>query len=347
MSCSSFTCFSNLAPELRAEIWHHAIVAYVQDLIDSLPPRFHEYDANTLDYEDLVDCFPILGACREARELAIRYFQRPGTPDGKRPLRYRYIPTRLRRLKEAEDGSGFILISRLPPSSPPDGSSGDVGEEDRQQHSATMALDVSGGLFRSPQQLVDVISRYFDDRGALERMVLNFRTAVFDGMGLDKSAYWPSTSHWLDFGDAGLFPQEGRVSSGQFLRILEKYKPDFDESILDRVRPPPGAYPVMSISKDRSLRLGTEAGDETRGSELWFHLLRVMELVDVSREKLPGLKRIDVNCETIERSPIDQWEAWDWEDADGEVSKRTECMKLECMLEGDELFGWITRCDPY
>ncbi|EJT70094.1 hypothetical protein GGTG_12267 [Gaeumannomyces tritici R3-111a-1] len=95
------TIMLSLAPELRAEIWHHAIAAYVQDLIDSLPPRFHEYDADTQGYEDLVDCFPILAACREARKLAIRYFQRPRTSDGERPLRYRYIPTWLRRSRRS------------------------------------------------------------------------------------------------------------------------------------------------------------------------------------------------------------------------------------------------------
>ncbi|KAL8308732.1 hypothetical protein RB597_000178 [Gaeumannomyces tritici] len=120
--------------------------------------------------------------------------------------------------------------------------------------------------------------------------------------------------------------------------MLEKYKPIFDKSILDRVRPQPGAYPVMSISKDRSLRPGDEEWGFEAPFDLAMQLLRVMDLVDVSREKLPGLKRIDVNCEN-HREPIDQWEAADYEDDDGVVRMPPGITELEFLLEEDGLFG--------
>lgn len=70
--------------------------------------------------------------------------------------------------------------------------------------------------------------------------------------------------------------------------------------------------------------------------ELICHLLRLMDLFDASRDKLPLLTQVDVNCEVV-LGPL-----YDWEE-----SRPYDWVKVRCVLEDDQLFGWFTRNDSW
>ncbi|TLD04768.1 uncharacterized protein PgNI_09079 [Pyricularia grisea] len=305
MSSSDFPQFPDLAAELRAIIWTEA------ELLENLPPPYDPNDpgfAKYMDYEPLVDCPPIIATCCEARQATIRYFHEAS---GRSSRRYRYLPARLLRLGELEEHQvrepfGPILLSQPLPAE-----NGDVEERWTPEKRRT-TWEISNGRFASPAHLVNVISNFISGGTEVEPLVLDFI-----------------------LGDADPYPDRDTLEDVKFHYIGEMYQSVIDDTILDIAQPPPGAYPVMFISKYRKIRAAAESSI-FRDTELKLHLLRIMDLFDASRGRLPRMKHVKVNCTALyfDVEDIEWVPGLDW-------------VMFECKLEGDHVFGWFTRYDGH
>jgi hypothetical protein len=200
MAARTFTQFPELPLELRNMIWVHAISTQIQDITaslpawlpgdwaerrrqaftghDSLPPRRHRrflqvrirdpYDGRKIrleedDFETLVNCLPLSAVCREARantaescwalatHIHFKYdaheFWSLGAPDPE----HESEPVLLRDLHCIPGAETLEHVFAQP---------------------TTLTINGGRGQFKSPEHLVEVVSRFFGNR--VERLILEF-----------------------------------------------------------------------------------------------------------------------------------------------------------------------------
>ncbi|KLU88298.1 hypothetical protein MAPG_07285 [Magnaporthiopsis poae ATCC 64411] len=312
-SSPSFHGFPDLAPELRIAIWDDAIASHLQDALENLPPHLrrrldgktHFWDDS--GHQDLVECFPILAACHEARRRAIDYFRQRAGPR----RRLLYFPPHLWRLERWRDGAVPIQMSL--------GHDSD-GASSSQPPPTTLCL--SQGRFASPRQLVGVAARHFGTE--IERVVFHFDVGPGSGTALNSSTYWPNPkcAAGMDVDDL----------SAPY-KIVDNHKHIISLNIARHG--PPEAMEVMSVSRDREIRRSTKARSH-RCYKLAMHLLILMDLVDAARRDLPRLKHFEVHCEDIS-PPLER-------DIPFDPDKHIEWTRIEAVVGGNgQLFGWFTE----
>ncbi|KAL8423997.1 hypothetical protein RB596_004005 [Gaeumannomyces avenae] len=316
----AFRRFPGLAPELRTAAWDLAIAAHVQDALQSLPyhlrpdPGGRRFWDNGGDHARLVDCFPILATCREARALAVGYFQRRGGPG----RRFLYFPRRFWLLDARGEYPMPVRMSL--------GRAGDAGSSLEQQQQQPTTLYVSKGRFSCPEQLVDVAARYFGP--AIERVVLEFDIDSDDNSAMSLGAYWPDPRCTAGRDVSLPFPS-GMI--GGYRRI---------RSPTIARHGPSGAAEVMSVSRrHREIRVSRATAWPPRCDTLALHLLMVTDLFAAAQETLPRLKRFAVHCARTE-PPLDREVAL-------APPRDAEWTRLEGVVKGtgDDvgLFGWFAE----
>lgn len=168
---SIFNLFPRLPPELRLKVWKEAVAAYIQDATEKLwdgNSRNLELDDerkvwDSLGFTILIEPLPIMATCSEAREAAIRFNLRP------QPVRFLYVPPRVRSLKAERTVEQPIFL-------------------DAYYGGVTGSLGIDGGVFDSPQHLVDVVHRYVGS----DFFDIGFECFADDGSShSNPCVYWP------------------------------------------------------------------------------------------------------------------------------------------------------------